>query len=356
MIPMTTYWIILAAGTLLSAGLFILSARLSGYSVLRAGLGFLLGFPLAYLFGKLVYIIIFSSSLPQGGNPFFRLRPEEFSFAAACAGFCLGPVLTFANRRQEIPGLMDQLAVPGCILAGAFRFGEVYLAISEAESNIGLMTGFIFNKRDLPYNALLDKFPWSVNLQRGTRIQVAPAVSTPAALVILLIAGYAALLWFLSRRKSGCLGRGVIFERCVFLLCAFRIFWEMFNARMKFFFVPVDQVLCALAAIAVLIRTGFRLKKAAGYFPAWPFFPLLLCLVINAGAQFFMDGKNYLLADAVIAWGNELLQDYRSPFPTLIMGLAIILLTCIGLMLIFGLLSRQVTRSARSKPQEETAP
>ena len=63
MSPMTTYWIILAAGILLSAGLFIFFTRLGRYSILRAGLGFLLGFPLAWLFAKAFYVIIFSASL-----------------------------------------------------------------------------------------------------------------------------------------------------------------------------------------------------------------------------------------------------------------------------------------------------
>ena len=357
MSPMTTYWIILAAGILLSAGLFIFFARLGRYSILRAGLGFLLGFPLAWLFAKAFYVIIFSASLPQGRNVWLSLKPEEFSFVAGCVGFCLGPALLFANRRKEIPGVLDQLALPGCILAGTVRFTEIYLAVSDI-SNIGL-ADFALKKTDVLYPALLNKFLWSVPLQIGgsKRIQLQPVVSTPTALTILIVAVYIGVLWGLSTRKNTGLGKGMVFERCVFLLCASRIFWEMFHARMKFFFVPVDQALCAVIILALTAGTAVRHKKATGRFPVWPFIPMIHCIVINALAQFFMDGKNYLLSESVIEWGNELLEDFRDIFRTKIMGFSIILATCIALVVIFGLLCLKVTNAGRrSKKADDALP
>ena len=355
MSPITTYWIILAAGVVLSAGLFIFFSRLGGYSMLRAGLGFLAGIPLAWLFSKTIYVLI-NSHLPQIGSAWFSLKPEEFSFVAGCAGFCLGPALLFITRRKEIPGVLDQLALPGCLLAGAFRFGEIYLAAAEV-SKIGV-ANFAFIKKDPQYAVLLNKFPWSINskMPRGTRIQVSPAVSTPAALVILGIAIYIGVLWWLSRREKTGLGKGMVFERAVFLLCAFRIFWEMLNARMKFFFVPVDQVLCALLIIALIIGTAIRLKKATGHFPVWPFLPMLHCLILNAAAQFCIDGKNYLLADEVMKLGNEILKNFRDEFWTMIQGLAVILATCIGLIVIFGLLCLKVTNANRQSKKESGGP
>ena len=354
MSPMTTYWIILAAGILLSAGLFIFFARLSGYSILRAGLGFLAGFPLAWILSKAVYVVI-NSHLPQIGCAWFSLKPEEFSFVAGCAGFCLGPMLLFIDCRKEIPGVLDQLALPGCLLAGAFRFGEIYLAAADI-SKIGV-ANFAFIKKDPQYAILLNQFPWSINskMPRGTRIQVSPAVSTPAALLILGIAVYTGLLWWLSRRRNTGLEKGMVFERCVFLLCAFRIFWEMLNARMKFFFVPVDQVLCAIIIIALMIRTILRLKKATGQFQVWPFIALLQCLVLNAAAQFCIDGKNYLLSDEVMKLGNEILKDFRDEFWTMIQGLTVIFSTCIILIVVFGLLCLKVTNANRRKINENSS-
>ena len=378
MSPITTYWIILAAGTVLSAGLFIFFARLGKYSILRAGLGFLAGIPLAWLFAKL-FFVIFSSEVSQGGNAWLSLKPEEFSFVAGCIGFCLGPVLLFIDRRKEIPGMLDQLALPGCLLAGAFRFGEIYLAVSETQSTVGLMKLFLFfesKKSDRVFYQLLhDRFPWSAEFVReGKKAQLylMPSVSTPVALLILGIAIYIGVLWWLSRRKNTGLGKGMVFERCVFLLCAFRIFWEMFNARLKFFFVPLDQALCALIIIALVTGTALRHKKATGHFPVWPFVSMLHCFVINAASQFFMDGKNYLLADELIRTFTVPLTYDRAENPqgilqgaysVMVLGDAIILITCIVLIVAFGILCLKVTGANRravrepgSLPPEEAVP
>ena len=129
------------------------------------------------------------------------------------------------------------------------------------------------------------------------------SVSTLAAFLALVIG----LMAFL-RLKKGKLPAGMVFERCAFLLCTVRFFLEL--TRMEcliFFFVHLDQALCALIMLALFIRVGIRIKKAGKRFPVLSLILFLLCFALNGIMQYAMDKPwkfRALFTDGAFAWFN----------------------------------------------------
>ena len=116
----TSWWITFSAGALISGGLFVLSTRRGGFSIRRAAVCFLCGILAALLAARLFH------GAWYGAGEWFGMNPRSFSFAAGCAGFCLGAILPWLRQRRDIPALMDCLAVPGCVLIAFARFGEIF--------------------------------------------------------------------------------------------------------------------------------------------------------------------------------------------------------------------------------------
>ncbi|MBR2660800.1 MAG: hypothetical protein IKE15_05285 [Clostridia bacterium] len=334
------YWVILAAGILLSGILFVLSARKNGYSAVRALAGYLPGILLAAFFAKALYVLLFYPSLEQYGiEKWIRIIPDEFYFVAGCAGFCLGTELVWLSRknRKSIPGLMDQLALPGCILAAALRFGEGLLGLAKV-SNIGLTELFMIRKG----TTAIEFFPLTVPYGKKYLLF---CVSTPAALIILLIAVYIFFLRRKARRPFSGIGEGMVFECCAFCLCAERLFLEVATMKTRFYFVFVDQALCGLIIVALMIRMGSRLKKATGRHPTPLYVFMVLCIAVNGITQFLMDkpGKlERLLTEDAYMWFNENVKA---------IGFAVMLATVIGLAVIYGYLFRKVVRTRRAEQQ-----
>ena len=273
----TLYWIIAAAGILLSGVLFVCLARRRGFPVGRAAAGFLAGLGLALLFAKGVYVCFYYASLDQYGfAKWFRAVPKEFSFVAGAAGFCLGPVLLFFKNRHRFPALLDCLAAPGCLLAACLRFGEIFLG------QLGLSDVYAMGLPDIADGSFLARFPFAVQDAWGVWYL---SVSTLAALAALGI-GLAAFL----RLRKDTVPAGMVFERCAFLLCAVRFFLELTRMEcMIFFFVHVEQALCAIMMAILFVHTGQRLKKTGRRFPVLSLVFFILCIALNGIVQYLQD-------------------------------------------------------------------
>ena len=269
------YWILLAAGGLLSACLFVLSARRKGFPAGKALAGFLAGLPCAFLLSKAVWILLdLAAAYPEGPVAWFRPVPGEFSFVAGCAGFCLGPALVFRSRRDEI---LDCLALPGCLLIAFARFGEIFCGA------LGLADVYTLGLPDIREGSLLARFPFSAADAWGVRYLAVSTLAAGAALAIALFA-------VIKQKSRDRLPAGCLFERCALLLCAVRLFLEpMRMESLVFYFVHVDQALAALLLAGLMIQGCLRQRKETGRFPAAPLVLTLLCLAVNGLAQYMMD-------------------------------------------------------------------
>ena len=126
----------------------------------------------------------------------------------------------------------------------------------------------------------LSFFPFALTNEWGESY---PAVFMLSFLACLIVSAFA----FLARRE----GRpGALFLRTAFYLALPQIMMESLLAEcMKWGFVRVQQVLCAVVLLTVLIAECRRCEKGT-FLHAWaPLMVLLLCVAGLVGVEFALD-------------------------------------------------------------------
>ncbi len=329
------YAAIAAAGVLLAAGLFLSAVRRDGLPAGRAAAGYLLGLLCAFLLAKAVYAALFSSSLGGDGPlKWLRLKPGEFSFVAGALGFCLGNAWLF--RGERLPVLLDDLAVPGCLLAAFLRFGENFLG------QLALADPATLGLPAIGEGSLAAIFPLSVPDAWGYRYLSAATVS---AALCLAAAGLGLAAGRKNRGGAFRLPRCMVFTSCAFLLCASRFFLELTRMEsLLFYFVHVDQVLCAVFMALLLLHACFALRKRTGRFPAVYPAVFFLCLAVNGLTQYLMDKPwqfESLLPEGVFLWICDSLPGF---------GFLLLLATSALPVLLYGLLCRRLRNAAPGVP------
>ena len=333
----TVYYIILVFGLLVSGSLFLFNVRKKGLSVRLAACIFILGLVLAWFFAKGIYVLLNYSALKSHGiNKWFLLIPEQFSFVGGAIGFCLAPVLLCVKKRRETPAYLDQLALPGCLLAALLRFDEIFLG------ELGLADLRSLGLPDLTDGSLPARFPFAVRDTWGVWYL---SVSTLAALLILVIICRYALPARKEKRLSRSIPDGFLFERCAFLLCSVRFFLELTRIDcLIFYFVHVDQVLAALVMLVLFIRVSLRLKRQTGHFPVLSLVLYLLSYTLNGIIQYLMDKPWHfesLLPQEVYFWLNRNLNSF---------GFSVLLLTTVVQVILYFRLCRKSAKTAGDAP------
>ena len=260
-----------AAGLAFSGLLYAYRLGRAGEKRLCAPAGMILGIPLACIGAKLFFLLQ-HMGLDIGNwtaETVFSGVWEELSFAGGCLGFVLG--VWAAAKLLRVPGgkALDLFAVPGCLLIAFARMAEAGM------ENIG--------QGNMP-SFLPEVFPFALKDDWGAML----AVFTLEALAALLCA-----LWlFLSGRKrqDGFAGQ---FRKAVIVLCSAQLFLEMLivNYWIPFIisFIHMDQVICAVVLLVLIIRGSVRNKKAG------PAVAAVLLIGLNALMQYVQD-KPYVLS------------------------------------------------------------
>ena len=258
-----------AAGIFFSCLLYAFRLKRTRNSLLCAALSAVFGAALAAVFAK-VFFLLHNLGLDARNwtaEELLRFSWEELSFTGGCIGFSLGVLL--AARLTGIPGkaALDAFSVPGCLLIAFARMAEAGM------STVG--------QGDMP-SFLPAVFPFAVMNSWGMPNL---AVFFPEALAALAVGA-----WILvtEKRKKAELSR---FEEACFLLCSLQLFLEMLTVNywipFVISFIHLDQVLCAIILLTVMIRRCVRMKKAG------PVIVTVLLLGLNALMQFVQD-KPYL--------------------------------------------------------------
>ena len=296
------YGLTLAAGILLSGIWYSFRIKKAGQKISAAMIGLILGILLGYLGAKLVYAA-FNWGYQTGtyGIGFlFRTVPEEFSFVGGCIGYCGGVALGAKVGGIRISRALDLFAAPGCLLAAAARFGEIFLGeLGLAElSTVGLA--------EIEEGSLLAFFPAAVQDDWG---MWAFAVSTLTALGDLIVCGVTA------RRGTAAHGKdGRIFERAAFLLCAIQFFLELTRmVSFIFYFVHVEQALCAILMIILTVRICRGTGSEGGRIRKGPVITAAVLTAVNGVTQYLMDKPwkfEKLIPEGILQWINENLAPF----------------------------------------------
>lgn len=258
---MSTYLILVLCTAFAAFALFI---ALSGFRHDRRGtaaaavslpLCVILGFFLA----KISYVL-----LTWEWDTLFSMEPSEFCFTGGAAGVWLGVLLAAAITGYRPAGkLLDRFVLPGVLLVAGLRMAEIelgslgtgrYIEIPEGSASLVLA---VYNQYGEPHIAV---FVWEAL----------------AALTVglLSLCGEEAL--------PGCR-----FGTAVFRLCTCQILLEnMRNRALTWGFVRVEQLLCAVILMVIILYACAGKKTSQGAVRFLPALYLLACFAAIVGIEF----------------------------------------------------------------------
>ena len=214
---------------------------------------------LGVVFAKLFYVL-----LMQEWDVLFRPEPSEFCFTGGAVGVWLGVRLAAEVTGYRPAGkLADRFTLPGALLIAGLRIAEIELGslgagrFIEVPSDSTYLILAVFNRYGEPHVAV---FVWE-------------AVA-------------AATVGLLSLRDEAD-RPGQRFETAAFRLCACQILLENLRSRaLMWGFVRVEQVLCAVILMVLLLVACARNTKKQGAVRFLPALYLFLCVAAIVGIEF----------------------------------------------------------------------
>ena len=284
---MSAYLPIMAAGSVLVFALYGLRcAKADRLPVLRknAWLCALLSFVFAAVFGAVLARVGYALLMQEldfeyeGIGALAQLLEFDYdrvSFFCGAAGVCLGVLLAnrLARKGAVIAG-MDAFAPFGALLAALFRMGEIFFG----SYGVG---------RKLEDESLAF-FPFAVKITgAGGKEYWMWAVFVLSAVFALV---WAAVAFFRLRSRNR---TGYSFTMALFFLALTQVLCESLrNSGMLWLFVHVEQLLCAVVLLAVMLFWILRSGKSLP-FPKrwWPLGALLLCVGLLVADEFAVGGK-----------------------------------------------------------------
>ncbi len=214
-------------------------------------------------------------------SAFWIFQEDTFCFVGGAVGAVLGIALSARLTKQPILKVLDAFAPAGALMAAVARFGEKYLGLIGTASD------------EMP--EALSFFPFALTNEWDE--------SYPAIFMLSCLAALAAAVIGFCAKKEKC--SGGLFFRTAFYLALPQIMLESFLAEcMKWGFVRVQQVLCAVILLFVLIAECRRCAQMS-FWKKWrPIGILLLCVIGLVGVEFALDKSNL---SAFVCYGMMLL-------------------------------------------------
>lgn len=256
-----------------------------------AAVSFPLCVSLGVVFAKLTYVL-----LMQEWDVLFSLEPSEFCFTGGAAGIWLGVWLASKLTGYRPAGkLLDRFVLPGALLIAGLRMAEIELGslgtgrFIDVPSDSAYLILAVYNRYGEPHVAV---FVWEA--------------------VAAVIIGLLSLRGETARP-------GQRFETAVFRLCACQILLENMRSRaLMWGFVRVEQVLCAVILMVLMLLACVRSTKKQGAVRFLPALYLFLSVAAIVGIEFlrqrspsrFMGEHGGFLMMAVVLCAVLLL--YRS--------------------------------------------
>ncbi len=214
---------------------------------------------LGFLFAKGFYVL-----LTQEWNTLISPDPSEFCFTGGAVGVWLGLLLAVRITGYHPAGtLTDRFVLPGTLLIAGLRLAEAELG--------SLGTG-----------RYIEASAGSLSLILTVRNRY----GEPHLAVFVLEAAAAVIVGLLSVcGKPGLPGQR--FETAVFRLCACQILFENMRSRaLMWGFVRVEQLICAVIMMILLLLACARGTKKQGAVRFLPALYLLVCFASIVGIEF----------------------------------------------------------------------
>lgn len=293
---MTTYLWLMALGTVLVFALYGLGLRTApGRPELRRGAWAVAGLSLVLAagFGIVLARVAYALLMRELDFEYDGIAALEqllwFDIDCVCfVGGALGVVLgvLLANRmvhKGAVAAGMDVFAPFGALLVALFRLGEGFFG--------SYGTGTI-----LPDGSPFAFFPFALEIRvDGGYSYWGWAVFVLSALFALVWAGVS---FFALRHKTR---KGLNFTLTLFFLALPQVLCESMRSRgLLWLFVHVEQLLCAVVLVGVLVFWILQAGGKRSWFSKWlPLLVTLVCAGLVVVTEFAIDGKLFDLADSV---------------------------------------------------------
>lgn len=268
---MNGYIIAMAAAALAGLGLLLLRLNRRGMPLGSGVLGWAVSCALAFLCAKVFYVLLlFGRVWPRyGWEALTRMKGEEFCFFFGCVGAVLGMALTARIGKINVGRFLDAFAPCGAVMAAGARFAEKYLGMVGAGVYVDdpAFCRFPFAVSD-PY--FPEEWKWAVFM-----LEAAVALTV-------------AVVFFLKKKENRL--PGLCMEKTAFYLAAPQIFCESLRTQcLKWGFVRVEQVLCGICLLALLIYSCAKTKESSFVKRFWPVFAALCGIAVIVGVEFGLD-------------------------------------------------------------------
>lgn len=272
------YFAGLGVSAVLCAMLFAWKLRRAGLKMQTAWTGLPLSIVLGLVCSKVGYFLLElrDQYTRYGMAGLLTDVPSEFSFVSGCAGVLLAVMLAARLSGQRIPQVLDAFAPCGALMAALARACEGLL---RPMSLVG-MGEFVENEA-------LHGFPVSVEVpQLYSWFYAVFMLEAVCALVC------AVFSFVLSHR--GRFADGRVFLHTVFFLALPQVFCErLLNQCMRWGFVRIEQLLCAVVAFVVILYPCICRMKHAGLRALIPAGVTLLFMVVIIDMEFTLDNKPF---------------------------------------------------------------
>ncbi len=265
---MSTYLIMILCAGLVAFLLFVLlnTRHSDSRGALTAAVSFPLCVVLGLVFAKLFYVFlsgleVFLDYGEWEWEALFDPSPSTFCFTGGAVGVWLGILLAaLITGYRPAASLTDRFALPGALLIAGLRIAEVELGTlgtGRFIENPSFLVPVVYNQYGEGHVAV---FVWEAI----------------AAVIIGLLS---------LRIRDEQPGRR--FEMTVFRLCTCQILLENMRRRtLSWGFVKVEQLLCAVIMMALMLIACARNEKKQGVSRFLPAVYLFVCIAAIVGIEF----------------------------------------------------------------------
>ena len=255
---------------LLSVAVCLLCLIVSWFKKRLSALSLILFFPLAAVLGYFgargFYVLTHDMRTHAFYQGFFTSQPYAHAYCGAIIGVMVSLLLTARVMKIKSGVLADAVAIPGMILVALTR-------LSEYQSDFGW--GAVILDTDLQF------YPVAVQDMNESWYLAVFNLEAFLALVFLTI------LLIRGRKQHR---DGALFESALLWWSLGQIFCETIRTEViNWGFLPVQQLICAVFGLVILIRRGIQTRKSTGRFPAVPVILYLLGIGVTAFLEFAVD-------------------------------------------------------------------
>lgn len=265
---MSAYYVWMLCGAGVCAGVFYLNARGLETRQRLCLLSLPLGIVLGALAAKLVYCFTQLSFVLADGWLFSLVNPEpaQWCFFGGGMGVCAGVCLAARRTHTPVMSALNAFAPAGALMAALARFGGWFLR----EELIGV--------GECVYDPALFFFPVTVVNEWGEHYLAVFMLEGLCALITAILA-----LTCMKEHR---------FLRTLFYVCLPQIFCEsLHNDSISWLFVRVEQLLCMVVVMAVLVYYALRSPcKSLRFLP-----PIVgaACVALFVGVEFALDKTDW---------------------------------------------------------------